>query len=153
MYQNPTLFPQVSNRESWRQVIQISDDDTGEPIQLLNTDDDTLLYTLTLEIQRASPAPHDMGYWLGGTTPPFYDDCDSPVITQTVLAGAANPSAVSPLSIVDIGTIQIFLPKATFQTLRGRSYDVYMTVYDADIDDGRQLFIGRIPVVYGGRAT
>lgn len=153
MYQNPTLFPQTSNRESFRCTVQLIDDDTGDPIQLLDGNNN-FLYTIVLEIQKAEPAPHDVGFWLGGTVPPYYDDDDAPIITTSVASGAANPSATSLLSIVDIGTIQIFIPKNTFRTLRGtRTYDVYMTVYDPAIDDGRQLFIGRIPVMYGGRTT
>jgi hypothetical protein len=153
MYQIPVLFPQVSARESWRQTVQIVDDDLNQPIQLLDGTNH-FLYTVTLEIQKAEPTPHDIGFFLGGTTPPYYDDNDAPMITSTVISGAVNPAATQPLSIVDIGTIQIFIPKAVFSTLRGgRTYDVYMTVYDPSIDDSRQLFVGRIPVMYGGRAT
>ncbi len=34
MYENPVLFPQISNRESWNQIVQIADDDTGDLIAL-----------------------------------------------------------------------------------------------------------------------
>lgn len=37
MFQNPTLFPQVTNRESWSPIISLFDDDTGQPINLTYT--------------------------------------------------------------------------------------------------------------------
>lgn len=37
MYQPQTQFPQVTNRESWTQLFQISDDQTGDQISLTNT--------------------------------------------------------------------------------------------------------------------
>jgi hypothetical protein len=37
MYQPYTQFPQITNRESWTQLIGIYDDDTGAPINLSNT--------------------------------------------------------------------------------------------------------------------
>jgi hypothetical protein len=57
------------------------------------------------------------------------------------------------LSIVDVGTIQIMVPKSVMQTLQPRTYDVYLTIDPNGEDDGRQLLIGRLPVLYGGRNT
>src|SRR6185312_4077125 len=37
MYMNPVQFPQITNRESWSQLIGIYDDDTGDAINLSNT--------------------------------------------------------------------------------------------------------------------
>jgi hypothetical protein len=151
MYQVPVLFPQVSNRESWRQIIEIADDDTGDLINLLDGGGNSL-YTITLQISPSQPRGSAGGFLPGPY--PYYDDEDcNPVITQTLSAGmgaTSNPA----LAIVDVGTISIFIPKKQFSSLRGtRSYDVYMTVYEPDDDDGRQLFVGRIPVLYGGRNT
>jgi len=54
---------------------------------------------------------------------------------------------------VDVGTIQIMVPKSVMQTLQPRTYDVYLTIDPNGEDDGRQLLIGRLPVLYGGRNT
>lgn len=37
MYQSSTIFPQVTTRESWTQLIGVYDDATGDPINLSNT--------------------------------------------------------------------------------------------------------------------
>jgi hypothetical protein len=37
MYQSSTQFPQITNRESWSQLIGVYDDETGDPINLTNT--------------------------------------------------------------------------------------------------------------------
>lgn len=37
MYQPSTIFPQITNRESWSQLIGVYDDETGDPINLTNT--------------------------------------------------------------------------------------------------------------------
>lgn len=37
MYQSATQFPQVTNRESWTQLVGVYDDATGQPINLTNT--------------------------------------------------------------------------------------------------------------------
>lgn len=149
MYENPVLFPQVTNRESWRQILQLADDDTGDLITLTDGNGNSL-YTITLAVEPARPRGGTGGYGDGSA----YDgDACAALILQTLSAGSgvtSNPA----LSILDTGTVQIFIPKAQMQTLRGaRTFDVFMTVYESDIDDGRQLFCGRLPVIYGGRNT
>jgi hypothetical protein len=141
MYQNPTLFPQISNREGWLQIVEIADDDTGDPITLTDTNNNAL-YAITLEITPAQPRGGGGGY---GPTP-YYDDWGAePVITATL---------ANYITILDIGTFQIQIPKSVMQTLRGnRTYDVFLTIDPNDEDDGRQLLIGRLPVFYGGRNT
>lgn len=37
VYQNPTQFPEITNRESWTQLVGVYDDETGDPINLTNT--------------------------------------------------------------------------------------------------------------------
>lgn len=37
MYQSQTQFPQITNRESWTQLVGVYDDATGQPINLTNT--------------------------------------------------------------------------------------------------------------------
>lgn len=153
MYQNPTLFPEVTNRESWRPpAFLVWDDDAAQPIELRDPTLANSLYTLTLEISPSNP--RSSGFPAVGVTPtPYYDDGCDPVITTSLAAGAPALSN-SQLSIIDVGAIQIFLPKKTFSTLRPNlTYDVYLTVYDPSFDDGRQMLIGRLPVLYGGRTT
>lgn len=139
MYQNPTLFPAISNRESWLQTVVIADDDTGDLITLTDTNNNPL-YGVNLEIIAAEPRQHFTGY---GPTP-YYDDLCEPVITG---------SLANYLSITGLGTIQIMVPKSVMQTLRAQTYDVYLTIVPNGEDDGRQLLIGRLPVLYGGRNT
>lgn len=140
MYQNPTLFPEISNRESWWQIIQLADDATGDLITLTDTNGNAL-YAITLEIVPARPR----SYIPGGLGPsPYYDCYCEPVISA---------SLADNITIIDTGTIQIKLPKARVSTLRSQTYDVYLTIYDASSDDGRQILIGRLPVLYGGRNT
>jgi hypothetical protein len=139
MYENPVLFPQISNRESWIQIIQIADDDTGDLIAL--TDNNGVpLYAITLEISRTRMPDYSIGY---GTNP-YYDWGFDPIISATL---------ADYISIVDVGTFQIALPKSKMQQLHGRTYDVFLTIDPINADDGRQLLIGRLPVFYGGRNT
>lgn len=37
MYQSATQFPQITNRESWSQLVGVYDDSNGQPINLTNT--------------------------------------------------------------------------------------------------------------------
>jgi hypothetical protein len=142
MYQNPTLFSPVSNRESFGPIIvQIADDDTGDLIALTDqpAGAGNALYGLNLEIMPSHPhrGPPSLSPW--------YDDCDGPVITG---------SLANYISIVDTGTFQILVPKSVMKTLHaGRTYDIFMTITTNGEDDGRQLWIGRLPVLYGGRNT
>lgn len=139
MYQNPVLFPQISNRESWIQTIEIADDDTGEAINLEDANGNAL-YAITLEISLSCSG----NYWDRSNAWPYYDDT-IPTISATL---------ADYLSIIDTGIVQIDIPKTVIAGLvGGRTYDVFMTIYDAASDDGRQILIGRLPVFYGGRNT
>lgn len=141
MYQNPVLFPEISNRESWLQIIQISDDDTGDLIALTDQNNNPL-YALTLEISAAG-RHHGGGYGTGPT--PYYDFDGEPVITGTL---------ANYITIVATGTIQIFIPKSVMTSLRRtRTYDVFLTIDPNNADDGRQLLIGKLPVMFGGMNT
>lgn len=140
MYQNPTLFPAISNRESWLQTVQIVDDDTGDIISLLDGGGNPL-YAIALEIIPAAPRGH-VGY--GNFPSPWYDnDC----------APSVSASLADYITIVDVGTIQIQIPKSVIRSLSARTYDVFLTIDPNDADDGRQLLIGRLPIAYGGRNT
>src|ERR1700744_5033361 len=82
MYQNPVLFPQISNRESWLQTVQIADDDTGDLIALTD-DDNNPLYAITLEIQPPR-LPGGAGDFGGYGTNPWYDTSGGPIISATL---------------------------------------------------------------------
>lgn len=142
MYENPVLFPQVSNRESWNQIVQIADDDTGDLIQLTDSNNSPL-YAITLEISAAGP---NHGYGGYGPNPTPYYECDGAPIISATLANY--------IAIVDTGTIQISIPKSVMTTLqRTRTYDVFLTIDPNNEDDGRQLLIGKLPVLFGGINT
>lgn len=141
MYENPVLFPQTTNRESWRETVEIVDDDTDELIALTDGNGNPL-YAITLEISAVEPEGNCGGY---GLPPgPFYDFAGTPVISA---------SLADFIAIVDTGTIQIAIPKSKMTALRPRTYDVFLTIDPNGADDGRQLLIGRLPVLYGGRNT
>lgn len=141
MYDYPTLFSTISNRETWLQVIQICDDETGDLISL--TDDTGVpLYAIYCEI---SPPRSGHGYGSGYASDAFYDDCCEPLI----MASLANY-----ITIPDTGTIQVQIPYTVMQTLRGsRTYDVYLRLEDVANADARQLLVGKLPVVFGGHGA
>lgn len=141
MYETPIYFPQISNRESWNQIIQLADDDTGDLIKLTDINNNPL-YSITLEISAAGPPTSFGGY--GVAPSPYYDWGGAPVITATL---------ADYISIIDTGTIQIAIPKSKMTPLRARTYDVFLTIDPNNTDDGRQLLIGKLPVLYGGRNT
>lgn len=138
MYENPVLFPAISNRESFVQTIQIADDQTGDLITLTDADDDAL-YAIYLEI---SPPRHHGGY-SGSYASPYYDGHCDPLIFATL---------DNYLTIVDTGTINVQIPYTVMQTLRGNlTYDVFMRLEDVANADARQILIGKLPVAFGGR--
>lgn len=139
MFENPVLFPQISNREGWLQIIAIADDDTGDLIALTDSNNNPL-YAITLEISAAAPRGGCGGYG----PQPYYDFDGEPIISGTL---------ANYISIVGTGTIQIQIPKSVMQTLGARTYDVFLTLDPNNEDDGRQLLIGRLPVFFGGRNT
>ena len=138
MYQNPVLFPPISNRETWLQVIQIADDETGDLISLTSdTGNGAPLYAIYLEI---SP-PHDRGGY-NGPDLSWYGCGGDPSL---------RASLADYITIPDVGTISIEIPYTVMQTLHGgRTYDVYLRLEDAANSDARQLLIGRLPVAYSG---
>lgn len=142
MYQNAVLFPEVSNRETWLAYRQFADNDTGELINLQDGSGNAA-FNFTLEIVEFSLPVSASGY---GTPGWQFIDNNVPLITGTLS---------NYLSLVDPNTIQIRIPKSVMATLRApRTYDVYLTITDkTDSEDCRQVFIGRLPVPYGGRNT
>ncbi len=150
MYENPTLFPQISNRESWVQTVQIFDDDTGDLITLTDNNDNAL-YAVTLEIRPS----RSRGGFYGVPPTPYYDNgSGEPMIYSTLAQGSPAIKSGNYISIIDTGTINIQVPKSRMQTLRrSGTWDVFMTIDDTANDDGRQILIGKLPVFFGGRNT
>jgi hypothetical protein len=142
LYENPVLFPAVSNRESFVQTVQLYDDQTGDLISLTDADDD-VIYQIFLEI--SPPRDHHHGWGGGGYSPatgPYYSDAGYVRILATL---------DDYLSVVDTGTINCQIPYTVMQTLHGGlTYDIYMRLESQADDDARQLFIGKLPVLFGG---
>jgi hypothetical protein len=139
LYQNPVAFPAVSNRESFVQTVEIFDDQTGDLISLTDADDD-VIYQIFLEI---SP-PRDHHHGGGGYSTysgPYYSDSGDVRIFATL---------DDYLSVVDTGTINVQIPFTVMQKLHGATYDIYMRIVSQADDDARQLFVGKLPVVFGG---
>ena len=137
MYEQPVLFPAISNRETWFQIVQIVDDQTGDPIQLLDGSGNPL-YQVYLEI--SPPRGHgDDGYgdwgWYG---------CGG--------GGRIHASLADYITIPDIGIIQIQIPYKVMETLRGstRTYNVSLRIVDETNADERQILIGKLPVLFSG---
>ena len=157
MYEQPVLFPAISNRETWLQTIQVFDDETGDLISLIDSSGSPF-YQIYLEI---SPPRHH-GYSGGYSQSGWYGDYCEPEIFA---------SLADYIAIVDTGTIQIQIPYTVMQKMRGsRTYDVYLRMeqisgdfnadFNADFNggtggtgfqDARQILIGKLPIYYGGR--
>lgn len=145
MYQNPVLFPQISTRETWLQTVQIADDDTGDLIALTDgaAGAGNPVVAIAVEMQRAAPMPAALNFGSGIYYDGPYDS--APILSASIGNG---------VTIVDTGVFQIRFTKTQMQTLTPGTYDLFCTVASvSDLDDCRQLFLGRLPVFYGGRNT
>lgn len=129
---NPVLFPAVSNRESWQNIIGLYDIDTGEPIDLTDL-------TFVCEIRRTGQAmrPYDSGYSNFGDIGAANDY--GPQIVLTLGAG---------LTVVDLGMLQVSISLDQMRTLSPDTYSIAMTASNGV--DQRQLFLGRLPILFGG---
>jgi hypothetical protein len=93
--------------------------------------------TFDFEIRRTGPR-----FTTGGYTPYFdfgVPDEYGPILQAQLGTG---------IQIVDIGIIQILIYAATFQKLRGGTYQAALIVSDSV--NTRELFIGELPVAHGG---
>lgn len=215
MYAPVMQFRQRTNRESFSEIVKISDDQTGDPINLTNTSgqgtfgawsvqiaetlsgvsiitatstasltigngtfDDVIAADLNiqpgqyvtyiaqasttnwmqgqvntydsttgavnftiatvgieLEIRRAEG--HGTNYMLG----PY--DWGAPILTASIGNG---------ISIVDIGTFQIYFSETDFRSLSSGMHSIAATLASADGIDVVQLFLGRLPIL-SGRVT
>lgn len=53
------------------------------------------------------------------------------------------------LTIVDVGVVQIRIPLVTMKQLARKTYGAAMTLFNG-APDTRQLFLGKLPILYGG---
>lgn len=120
-------FPQVTNRESWRQLVEIADADTGELIDLTGC-------TFLCDVRRQGPMFGSSGYGDSYGMVGSYDD----------YAALVSPT----VSVVGTGQIQLDLSLTQMRSLPPGSYMIALSV-TLD-DDTRQLFVGELPVIYGG---
>lgn len=73
----------------------------------------------------------------------FYDFGISPQLPVLQASLASGE-----ITVTDIGTIQIRIPEATFRTLESGTYAACLSMTDSV--NTRQLFIGKLPILYGG---
>jgi hypothetical protein len=78
-------------------------------------------------------------HWTGDDYQVFAVDSSTPIITAALGNG---------LTIVDIGVVQVRVAELTMRKLHHRTYGAFMTVTDSV--DTRQVFIGRLPMQWGG---
>jgi hypothetical protein len=137
MYSDRTLLPPVSNREDLYLPLSVFDDDTGQPIDMV-----ALGWTFQFEIRRGGPKNTGSGYI------PFYDwgtpDDLGPLISATLNA----PVGAGTIIIDDVGFMHVMIPETLMRTLSSSTYQAAMTATDGF--STRQLFLARLPVLFGG---
>jgi hypothetical protein len=93
--------------------------------------------TFQFEIRRGAPRNDGSGYV------PYYDfgtpDAAAPLIKAALGTG---------VTIIDIGFLQILIPEITVRQLWLGTYDAYLSMFDGVAT--RQVFIAKLPVLYGG---
>src|SRR5262249_13802658 len=126
MAANQILLPPVTNREQFKQVVQLYDRDEDELIDIVD-DDDEPLYDIVVEMSPANPSVSRDPRW------PLDTLCNtSPVLTATLDDG---------VSIIDTGTIEFAFGKSQMATLAAGVYDIFMVLTSvSDADEARQIF-------------
>jgi hypothetical protein len=99
--------------------------------------------TMQLEIRRIRNAGD--GYSIDGYSDTYGEwgsiDCNAPILSASIGNG---------ISIVDIGIIQVYFSETSMRSLGRGMHSVAATLASADGVDVRQLFLGRLPVFFGG---
>lgn len=99
--------------------------------------------TMQLEIRRIRNAGD--GYGLDGYSDTYGEwgsvECNAPILSASIGNG---------ISIVDIGIIQIYFSETSMRSLGRGMHSVASTLASSDGVDVRQLFLGRLPVFFGG---
>lgn len=220
MFQSQTLFPQVTNRESWSPVIQLADDDTGELINLTYTAGSGTFASWSVAVSAAlqgaalfsSNSSSSLRIGTGtfsAVLPAGLAIVAGQFVAFSALTGTASMQGVvnsynastgalqftvstmavaleirrdrfgtgqrndtgyvnffdygniddwgplvslsigNGITIIDVGTLQIYVSEAQMRGLSGRTHIVAATLTSADGIDARQLFLGRLPVLDG----
>lgn len=180
MYVDRLILKPVTNREDFVITVGIYDDDTGQPVDLqtyippttlVSDTGDTLItdegVILTFSGDPFSPlaipsqpfAVADSGTTLGlqfeiRSIPPRH--ASAGYITWVDYAYSDNEpilraSLGSGITIIDIGIIQIEIMESIFRSLTAGTYSVALTLTDGFRT--RQLFVGTLPVYWGGVST
>jgi hypothetical protein len=100
--------------------------------------------TFQFEIRRGGPR----NYNIDDYTPFFFVGqvlSTQPIISATL--GLPN-NITGSITHIDTGVVSIRIPEAVFKQLERRTYQTAMTMTDSV--DTRELFIGELPVGYGG---
>lgn len=132
---NPVLFPQVTNRESVQQIIGLYDADTGEAIDLTDL-------TFQLEVRRTGLGSNCYSAGYGSSSDiGVSDSYGRPEFTLTLDDG---------LEVIDTGMLQMSITVDQMRTLTPDTYSIAMTASNGV--DTRQVFLGMLPVLFGGVA-
>jgi hypothetical protein len=96
--------------------------------------------TFEFEIRRGTPNQLDQDYvaWYDFGTP----NSEQPLISAQLGNG---------ITFIDLGTILIMIPAAIMQQLHRHTYTAALTMTDSI--NTRQVFVGELPVLYGGTNT
>lgn len=92
--------------------------------------------TFQFEIRRGAPRNDGTGYV------PWYD-----FGTPDELGLLISAALGTGITITDIGYLQILIPESTFRRLHLGTFTAAMTMFDGT--NTRQVFIGKLPVLYG----
>lgn len=77
--------------------------------------------------------------------------------SNSMFAGVDHPFPIiraqlgSGISVIDVGVIQILIPASTIMKLRAKTYSEALVLYNGP--DTRQVYIGKLPTLYGGVST
>ncbi len=129
MYLYQATLPPLTNRESWTQIIALTDADTGDPVDLTGA-------TIQFEVRPARHHHNTSGY--GG----FYGGDgvgDGPILSATTANGA--------ITVLDTGVFQAYFSETQMRGLRPGTYDVGCTI-SRDVDT-RQVLVGHLPILNG----
>lgn len=131
MYQG-TLEP-LTNRQSWTQLIQLTDPETGQPFDITG-------FSIQFEVRQVPPHWDTSGYtsyWSGGSI-----DVTGALLVATTANGQAQ--------IIAPGLIQIYFPESQLRGLRPMTYGACCTITDTSGINTAQILRCRLPVLYGG---
>lgn len=129
---NPVAFAQVTNRESWSQLLGLDDEDTGEPLDLTSL-------TFTCEVRRERTSGNWSNTYSTNYSDVGTDDFSGPIITLSLGSG---------LTVIDTGKLQVSFTLEQMRTLYPDTYSIALICSNGV--DTRQIFLGTLPVLFGG---